>query len=263
MTASSGFAAQGDTIFSRLSALSGSDSWKGVASYGQSVYVGGGRTNTSGGLPVPVLRRYSRSGELMWTRSVVTGGWSHGEVNAVAADDSGIYVTGTFLDHGDDQAFMARYRPNATLVWIRQLDVGVRDWTSAITTFGSSIYVTGNFASQEGGEYPFLRRYMRNGKIDWTRTVGFNDDSGNYVLDATWVAANAQGVYVVGRAVVDQGATAVVFVRHYDEQGNLPWTDTRPIAGLDYATGVAADDTGAYVTASANTYDPNTDEVTP
>jgi hypothetical protein len=247
----------GDVAFRRLSGFPGDDWWSGVSAYGSSVYVGGDR-NEAG-----VLRRYSRSGDVIWTRTINIKGASTVAVHGVAADASGVYVAG---DYGDDHdvrhAFVARYQPNATALWVETLDLGADSvnrgsFAVAIDTFGSDIYVAGqSYQSDDHSDMTtFVQKLDHDAGVIWTRRVPFEADSYLKYVDPTGVAASADGVYLVGTGYVGGDDTRVVFLRTYDTDGHHPRTNTHPISDFAGAAAVAADGGGAYVVAQAEVYD--------
>jgi hypothetical protein len=74
------------------------------------------------------------------------------------------------------------------------------------------------------------------------------------------VAATADAVYLVGWGQVDAGggdSTGVAFIRSYDQEGSVGWTDLRQVSDDAYAVAVAADATGAYVVAQSEVFDGN------
>ena len=246
----------GDLVVRRLSGFAGTDLWSGVAAYGSSVYVGGER-NESG-----VLRRYSRTGAVIWTRSIHITGASVVSIHAVAADASGVYATGDYLVGDVPHAFVARYRPNATPVWVEPIDLGAdsvdRSVSAvAIDTFGSHVYVAGQSyqTADHSDMTTFVRKLDQDAGTTWTRRVPFDPAGYLQYVDPTGVAASADGVYLVGTGYVTEDDTRVVFLRTYDLDGHHPRTNTHPISDFAGAVGVAADSSGAYVVAQAEVYD--------
>lgn len=250
-------AAPGDVAFRRLSGFAGDDYWNGVAAYGSSVYVGGDRNEDA------VLRRYSRSGGVIWTRAIFIKGASFVHIQAVAADASGVYAAGHYVDNHDvGHAFAARYRPNATQMWVQELDLGAdtADLDSkavAIDTFGSAVYVAGQSRLAADGNDPtaFVQKLDQDGGVTWTRRVPFDPEGYLQYVDPTGVAASSHGVFLVGTGYVSQDDQNAVFIRAYDLDGHHPRTDTRMISDSAGAVAVAADSSGAYLVAQAQVYD--------
>ena len=247
----------GDVAFRRLSGFAGDDLWSGVAAYGSSVYVGGDR-NEDG-----VLRRYSRSGDVIWTRAIHIKGASVVSIRAVAADASGVYAAGVFSDdHDVGHAFVARYRPNATPMWAHTLDLGadssdLDSFAVAIDTFGSDVYVAGQsrVAADLTAPTTFVQQLDQDGDAQWTRRVPFDPEGYLGYVDPSEVAASADGVNLVGTGYVGGDDERVVFLRTYDLDGHHPRSNTHPISDSAGAVAVAADGGGAYVVARAEVYD--------
>ncbi len=257
-------ASPGDVEFRRLSGFAGDDWWSGVAAYGSAIYVGGDR-NEDG-----VLRRYSRSGDLIWTRSIPIAGASTVSVRAVTADSSGVYAVGQYTVADVPHAFIARYRPNATRLWVEPIDlgsdsVGHDTLAVAVDTFGSAIYVTGqSYRTDDHGDITvFVRKYDQDANAVWTRHIPFDADGYLQYVDPTGVAATGDAVYVVGTGYVTPDDDRVVFLRTYDLDGHHPRTNTHPISDFAGAVGVAADAGGAYVVADAEVYSADTHSYSP
>lgn len=252
IAAGAALGAQGDLAYSRLSGLVGGDLWSGVAAYASSVYVGGGREHAA------ILRRYSRSGAVIWTRTIHGPGSTSASISAVAADASGVYAAGAYFVAGVRRAFVARYRPNATQEWVEPLDLGDESFATAIDTFGSSIYVAGSVVLDQltGATSGFVRKVTRDAVEVWTRHLDPDFEADLQMVEPTGVAAAADAVYLVGRGFRDGGSDKVVFMRKYDGDGDFPQTDARPLADAASAFAVAADQTGAYVVAQAEALDP-------
>jgi hypothetical protein len=98
-----------------------------------------------------------------------------------------------------------------------------------------------------GSTDAFVRKYNAAGAELWTRQFGTAPGD-----EATGVAVDASGVYVVGYTFGTLPGQASAgdmdaFVRKYDFAGNVFWTRQFGTTGIDFASGVAVDATGVYV----------------
>jgi hypothetical protein len=236
------------------------------------------------------LCRYLADGSLAWARRA--GGPSRGDwPNAVAAGTDGTFVVGGFFhglaaldggpinsglqSAGDDDAFVARYATDGTMLWARRAGGVFHDEVAgvAMAPDGSS-FVTGSFAAQAafgtGADLTtlmvqgslvsadgFVARYDGAGTLVWVRQFGgaAGDDAGRSV------AATADGGCVVtgvfrGAASFGSGASAVtllaaggadVFVARYDVSGQLLWAQRGGGAADDEARGITVCADGACV----------------
>ena len=245
----------GNVVWSRQFGTGGFDVATSVAVDGSGVYVAG---TTDGVLPGQVsaggfdvcLRRYDADGEVMWTRQFGTS--SDDWVASVAVDGSGVYVTGTtdgafpgYGAAGESDVYLRRYDLDGNVVWTRQFGTTRSDGAAAIAVHGAGVFVAGGTYGTLPGETAdkhsdaFVRRYDLDGNVAWTRQFGTRSD------DWVWsVAVDASGVYVAGSTGgVLEGETAAggqdVFVRRYDLDGDVVWSQQFGTEGLDDTRGVA------------------------
>jgi uncharacterized protein (TIGR03437 family) len=140
-----------------------------------------------------------------------------------------------------------------TIQWARQFGSSRVDEAFAVATGPDGVYVAGETFgafpgfSNTGNRDVFLSKFDAQGKALWTRQFGTSDDD-----TATGLAADASGVYVVGRtdgALPSQTGLGSVdaFVRKYDVNGNELWTRQFGTSNFDEALGAAVDATGFYV----------------
>ena len=139
--------------------------------------------------------------------------------------------------------------------WIRQFGTGGTDrGLSAAVDASGNVYVAGDAGgalpgqTHAGGSDTYVRKYDANGNELWTRQFGI---SGSDFADG--VAVDASGVYVTGfvaSALPGQTSTGGfdAFVRKYDANGNELWTRQFGTSGSDFATRIAVDASGIYVT---------------
>ncbi|MBL8727873.1 MAG: hypothetical protein JNM25_05550 [Planctomycetes bacterium] len=236
------------------------------------------------------LCRYLADGSLAWARRA--GGPSRGDwANAVAAGTDGTFVVGGFFhglaaldggpvnsglqSAGDDDAFLARYATDGTMLWSRCAGGLLHDEVQGVALLpDGSILATGSFAAQAiFGEAPgattllvqgslasadgFVARYDAAGTLIWVRQFGgaTGDDGGRGVAATPDGGCVVTGVFR-GAASFGSGAGAVtllaaggadVFVARYDAGGQLLWARRGGGAADDEARGITVCADGACV----------------
>ncbi len=240
------------------------------------------------------LARYSATGALLWAKSA--GGPSRGDWgNSVAAfADGSILLGGYFhglaafnggaiasglLSAGEDDAFVARYSPSGSLVWVQRAGGVFHDEVGGVaTTSDGGFFATGHFRAQasfgDGAAPPlltvagsllsadgFVARYNGDGSIAWVRQFGGadGDDQGISVATSTDGSCFVTGTFT-GAAAFGQGASQVVlnsaggtdvFVARYDAAGNLLWARRGGGAADDAARSISLLPGGAAVLCGA------------
>lgn len=236
------------------------------------------------------LCRYLTDGTLAWARRA--GGPSRSDwPNSIAAAADGTFFVGGYFNglaaldggppnsgltaYGEDDAFVARYAANGTMLWARHAGSVLHDevlGTAALAdgsciatgsfaaqaTFGSApnttvLLVQGSLTSSDG----FVAKYGADGTLAWVRAFGgaSGDDAGRRV------AATADGGCVVtgvfrGTATFGSGANTStllaaggsdVFVARYDAAGTLLWARRGGGAADDEARGITTLTNGSCV----------------
>ncbi len=182
------------------------------------------------------------------------------QARAVAMDATGVYIagdtTGALVGNnaGGDDGFVRKYDFAGKVLWTSQIGTAGDDCAYAIAVDGSGVYVSGwtygvldgSHAVNANGD-AFVRKYDTTGKILWTRQFGTTAE--DY---ANAIAVDATGVYVVGNTLGSLGGPNVgrwdAFVRKYDLNGNVVWTNQFGTDTDDFANGIVVDATGIYVT---------------
>ncbi|MBL8748022.1 MAG: hypothetical protein JNK78_02605 [Planctomycetes bacterium] len=242
------------------------------------------------------LARYSATGALLWAKSaggpsrgdwgnsvasfpdgsILLGGYFHG----LAAFNGGSIASG-LLSAGEDDAFVARYSANGSLLWVQRAGGVFHDEVGGVaTTPDGGFFATGHFRAQatfgDGTTPPslivagsllsadgFVARYAGDGSIAWVRQFGGADGDDQGVS----VAAGADGSCFVtgtftGSATFGQGANQVVltsaggtdvFVARYDAAGTLLWARRGGGPADDVARGITLLPNGAAVACGAYT----------
>ena len=232
------------------------DAAGGIAADGKGITIvgttGGNITHKVDGPSDAFIRRYDRSGGVLWTRQFGTDAQDVGQ--DVAADGGGLTVLGTtdgsFSGSGGTlgvkDVFVRRFDRDGKKLWTRQFGAPEDDDAGAIAAGDGALFVvgstTGDLAAPQAGDGDaFLRRYDRDGHALWTRQFGTDRaDSGMAV------AVDSTGITVGGGTDGDlQGQNAGpfsdAFVRRYDLAGNVLWTRQWGQEGDDTVLSVAAD----------------------
>lgn len=147
---------------------------------------------------------------------------------------------------------------NVEADWHAQFGGSGNDFSHAVASDGSGTYVVGTVTEALPGEShlglgdAFIRKYDKYGNILWT------DQFGSALHDeAKAVAINNNYVVVVG--TVDGtilGETSAggrdIFIRVYEQDGILSYTEQFGTAGVDEVSGVSIDDMYMYLTGKTN-----------
>lgn len=223
-----------------------------VATDATGVYLGGTTDGTlpgqsTAGRSDAFVRKYSPSGDLMWTRQFGTA--EDDIITGIVVHSSGVYIAGetggTFpggpSGSGAD-IFIAKLAPDTgNTVWVRQYGVrGSFSGLGGVDADSTGVYVAGFHSSGDanipGGR---LRRYDFDGNLVWERQIA-NANGSFFVL---WsVSTHSSGVYMTGQVqesffgVPERGGNGntsqiVGMLRKYDVEGNELWT--RKIKGKD------------------------------
>lgn len=156
---------------------------------------------------------------ILW---ITTFGTSRPDVaRDIAADDTGVYVTGTtfgaFPGHSTDgfaDAFLAKFDHGGGALWTTQSEAPGVDGGSGVAADGTSVSVVGTAG------LAVLQRYDPSGALLWERRFAIG-----ILTSGNGVAISGTDVYVVGTEGLD--ATILDFyVRKYDIAGNPSWTHT-------------------------------------
>lgn len=181
--------------------------------------------------------------------------------NALAVDDTGIYVGGATAGILPGQipvagwdGYLRKYDAAGTLLWTRQFGTSGFDNVVAVAANAMGIFVLGEtdfgFPDQTfaGGIYDvFVRKYDAAGNLLWARQFGTD---GNEFPAAA--AADATGLYISGatsgRLPEQNSAPGYdAFARRYDNGGNVVWTRQFSATRDVLATGLALDASSIYI----------------
>jgi hypothetical protein len=247
-----------------------------VATDATGVYVGGTTdgtlpSQTTAGRSDAFVRKYSPSGDLMWTRQF--GTVEDDIITGIVVHSSGVYIAGetggTFPGGPSGSGvdiFIAKLAPDTgNTVWVRQYGVrGSFSGLGGVDADSTGVYVAGYHSTGDvnvpGAR---LRRYDLDGNVVWERQIPHANGS-FFVL---WsVSVHSTGVYISGQAQEGffgdpvrggNGGTGqtVGLLRKYDVEGNEKWTRKikgRPDGGQAFTGGkrVRVSDAGVFVSSN-------------
>ena len=216
-----------------------------VAADATGVYVGGTTDGTLSGQTTAgngdaFVRKYSASGDLMWTRQFGTG--ADDLLSGVSVHSSGVYVVGytngTFpgapSGTGAD-VYIAKLAPDTgNVVWVRQFGVrGNLTDIAGIDVDSTGVYVAGMHSTGDVNvPQGHLRRYDFDGNVVWAHAI---PNTNGYFFALWSVSVHSTGVYITGqvqegyfgdpeRGGKNSGVYIVGLLRKYDIEGNEKWT---------------------------------------
>lgn len=173
-------------------------------------------------------------------------------VYGIAADDSGIYVTGDCMDiipYGNDYCQTIMYDYSGDTMWVRRHNsvYSNLDHSYDIATNGQGIYITGYAANDDSAMNNDVQtiKYTRAGDTAWVKyhyTAGFEE---GYAITAT-----ESNIFVAGRQNNGWYDYFDYILIKYDLNGDTVWTRRyfTPADSNDRASAIAVNDSGIYVT---------------
>jgi hypothetical protein len=173
------------------------------------------------------LRRYSATGEVVWTNDdAASVGEPSRTVEAMAVDHQDrLGLTGFIWDDYDGDFWVAQYEANGELAWSVDLDTGGHGEAACFTPTGE-LYVTGGALDPEDNSSLYatriwLGKLAADGTLLWERTEsGLQPgQTGGHAL----VCDESGGVVVLGSMILADGYSES-WIRRYDPQGEALWT---------------------------------------
>ena len=264
------FSANGSVLWTRQFGTEYDDEARAILAVGGAIFVAGDigvqtppTTEIEADKRDGFISRYDPSGTLVWTRRIAStvGTPNNDRANALAVDDTGIYVGGSTAGILPGQipvagwdGYLRKYDAAGTLVWTRQFGTSGFDNVVAVAANATGIFVLGETDSAfsestfAGGIYDvFLRKYDAAGNLLWARQFGTD---GNEFPAAA--AADATGLYISGatsgRLPEQNSAPGYdAFARRYDNGGNIVWTRQFSATRDVLATGLSLDAASIYI----------------
>lgn len=221
---------------------------------------GGANRNLLAANSLAVVYKFDTDGNLLWTSQTATSKTVLAEsANGIALSGGAVYVVGVHkgLDSSNNLgtfAFLRGLDPSAGSELFTSLFGGNIFQMSHPIPYGvsadaSGAYIVGSVGGSAKSQDLFISKYDPNGKALWTSQFG-TPYGPEY---AYAVSASSSGVYVAGTTPGLLGIQTLAafgydaYVRKYDADGNLQWTQQFGTADNDVAYGAFADNTGMYV----------------
>ncbi len=277
--------ALGTVVWAKRGGMNGDESGGGVAvdpsgnvyivgSYTDSTKFGSLAKLTGAGSSDAYFVQYNATGVEQWSKSIGSSGFDSG--NDIAADASGIYLTGAFNNtviigtdtlpsNGGADIYIAKYNASGTVQWAKRGGGTNGDTPSAIVldTMGN-VLIAGSYSGKTyfgsdsvtavGNSDVLIAKYNSGGSLQWLRSGGGTDnDLGQDI------ATDATGnVYITGffgatanfgsRSVTSAGK-ADVFVAKYNSSGAVQWLQKAGGEDNDYPYSIGVDNSkNSYVT---------------
>ena len=204
------------------------------------------------------IAKYDSDGNQIWLRQIGTAKDDY--ANAIATDASGnVFICGfTYGDlapgqaKGGIDAYLAKYDPNGTQVWLKQLGTKDSDRARGIATDGSgNVFICGTTEGDlEPGQHrgvrdAFLAKYDPEGDQVWLKQLGTTLD--DY---ASAIATDALGyVFICGTTHGDlepgqHHGGLDAYLAKFDPNGVQLWLKQLGTEDSDYASAIATDATG-------------------
>ena len=176
------------------------------------------------------VRKIDRFGAELWTNSFDAPGATSTVINRVATDGDGALLVVGYHDtmaQGND-LLVRKYSPDGMPVWTRSYDGAAmsNDYGYGVAVADEGyIYVTGSETTAGEGLNMWLGRYDVDGNLIWSRSYNGLAGLDDYLID---VDVDPDGnAYVCGYSNSVEYPWHV-FVRRYDPDGELQWTDEYP-----------------------------------
>lgn len=203
-----------------------------------------------------LLYKFDTSGTPLWSTSFAAG-WG-GDISDLFADSTGVYAVGrstTLPGQTTSGSYIRRYNSDGTEAWTNQFGGA---FAAGVASDGTAVYVAdvvvlglnrariGKFSPVDGSNIWFqvLEATPSGGHSSSdiaVRTTGTET--------AVYLAAWTFGMVFPGETSPDPYMTDA-FVRRYDADGNVNWTQQFGVAAHEAAAGVSVDASGVYVVGS-------------
>ncbi len=233
-----------------------------IVKHSSGVYIVGSTDGTfadqlsSGGTDA-FVKKFDNDGNSLWTRQFGTP--QDNLALSVAVDDTGVYIVGlTDVATGDADAFIQKFDHDGNQLWSDQFGTTSWDAANGVAADSSGVYVVGETEGELPGatqigtsDNGFLRKYGSNGVVDYTVQIGTDTPPGA-ATRALGVDVFSGSVYVVGTTYPETAASLHPgevdgFVKKFDIDGDILWTELVNFGGFDSARYVDAESQGIFV----------------
>jgi len=195
------------------------------------------------------LRKLDASGTTLWTRQFGTVGPE--TPKSLVVDGSGnAYIAGSTYPtggQGSGDPFVRKFDSSGATVWAKQFGGADEDEASAVAVDSAgNVYVGGYTsdlipAANQGQRDAFVRKFDASGATLWTRQFGTAE---NDFVNAARVDSDGS-LYVGGSTGARLGSASAgfddAFVRKFDKNGTVLWTQQIGTVSSDYGYGLGVD----------------------
>ncbi len=222
------------------------------------------------------LVKYDEQGNNIWATQVIHSFMGFAEPTDIVTDKSGnIFVTGKFggeyvvfdqdtiwnyLYMGGPSimdAFVAKYRPNGKLAWVRQQSGPGREWGNALVVKDGFVYMAGNvdgpyvnFGNDSLFHTAFLAKYDTAGNFIWAK--GNDNLTYQQLKGGSHNDLYIAGVYYNGAVIGNNTFQTInpnnpnfynAYISCFDTSGNVKWANVAG-KGLGYTGSLFVDKKG-------------------
>lgn len=201
-----------------------------VDAKGDAVLAAGVTADLFEGIDIGVAKISGATGSVVWADVVSGTSGANDVANSVHIDASGaIVVTGSIIDATKNDVWIRKYTDNGatpTVVWTKQLNGAANgdDYGFGIATDAKgNVLVSGAEYTAAQSYNAWVGKLDANGTAVWTKSY---NGKANLVDAAGSVAVNANGDVVVGGYEQLADTTLDVWVRKFNANGDIVWTQT-------------------------------------
>lgn len=240
--------------------------------YSDSLLVGSTVLYSAGSAQNFFLAKFDLNGNLLWAASEIASGGDFRK--AVAADGLGnAYVCGSFsgpaifgtthfTSSGED-IFLAKYAPDATLLWAKKIGGPSDDAAFGIAvspagnfvvtgSFGNTTDFGGSKLTAAGISDVFITKFTSDGNLLWAKQAG---DSSQAEGSAIALDQN-DNIYLTGKFYGFQppgcDGFGNIYIAKYSPEGNRQWMKCAGSGGEESGKAVAIDKSGNLFVTGAN-----------
>jgi hypothetical protein len=188
------------------------------------------------------------NGNLQWTKTI-GGKNADGGSSLIQTSDGGYAIAGatTSFGAGEWDVYVVKLDANGNLQWTRTIGGGDWDEGHSLIQTSDGGYAIAGFTKSfgAGGKDVYVVKLDANGNLQWTKTIGGeNDDRGNSLIQTS------DGGYAIAGETSSFGAGENdVYVVKLDANGNLQWTKTIGGESWDWGHSLIQTSDGGYAIA--------------